>query len=337
MPSDSSTLQSRRRLSALRDYALLDTAPEEGFDRLAHLAVLALGVPTVIVGLVDQDREFVKSCTGLGEPWASRRELPLTHSVAGAVVEQGEPLVLDDVGGSSGPHAGLEELGAAASLAVPLATPDGHVVGALSVLSPVPRSWTGREVQILAGIASAVMAQAELHRESLRRTRAEEALHGMEMFDELTGLYNQKGLLTLAKQQLKLARRVSTDVLLVFADVDALREINREYGEGVGDRALLAVAQILRESFRESDLIARLGEDEFAVLAMEGSHPGDEILAERLLRNVADHNAREDAEVPVSISLGIARFNPDQPCSVLELVIRAGTDMASRKRSRQDA
>src|SRR3954454_8796989 len=84
------------RLAALRAPALLDSQPEEAFDRLTRLATRALGVPVALVSLVGPDRQFFKSQTGLAEPWASARQTPLTHSFCQHVVATGEPLVVSD-------------------------------------------------------------------------------------------------------------------------------------------------------------------------------------------------------------------------------------------------
>jgi GAF domain-containing protein len=80
----------------LRDSALLDTPTEESFDRLARVAAKLVGAPVALVTAVDRDRQFFKSCLGLPEPWATRRETPLTHSFCQHVVTAREPVLLTD-------------------------------------------------------------------------------------------------------------------------------------------------------------------------------------------------------------------------------------------------
>ena len=84
------------RLARLSETALLDTDAEEAFDRLTRLATRLLGAPTALVSLVTTERQFFKSCVGLGEPWASRRETPLSHSFCQYVVATREPLPITD-------------------------------------------------------------------------------------------------------------------------------------------------------------------------------------------------------------------------------------------------
>ena len=98
------------------------------------------------------------------------------------------------------------------------------------------------------------------------RKRAEEDLRALLLVDELTGLPNRRAFITLSEQALKLAMRMERDVLMIFIDVDRLKDINDTWGHLVGDRALIDTARVLRESFREADIVARLGGDEFVAL-----------------------------------------------------------------------
>jgi diguanylate cyclase (GGDEF)-like protein len=325
------TLHSRRRLAALHEHALLDTPSEEAFDRIARLAAAALDAPGAWFAVVDEDREYVKASVGDAPPAGSER--PLAESLAAVVLAEGEPLVVDDVRTHRAlrDHPGISRSGMAAVACVPVATAEGLILGALCAAAPAPRPWPPRTVRTLADLAAETLAQIELRAERHRRARAEETLRDLDLIDDLTGVFNQKGLLVLAKPQLKLARRVGATILLLFVDVRDLDAINRDFGEAAGDRALRDLALLFRETCRESDLISRLGGDEFAILAMEGETPGDEALPARLLANLADLNARRADEIPLGLQLGIARYDPDKPSSVLELVVRASNDLAGRR------
>ena len=89
-------MQDPARLAALRGTGQLDSPPDPGFDRHVRLAAEVLNAPVALVSLIDEDRQFLKSCIGVEEPWASRRETPLSHSFCQHTVAQGEPLVVDD-------------------------------------------------------------------------------------------------------------------------------------------------------------------------------------------------------------------------------------------------
>ena len=162
-----------------------------------------------------------------------------------------------------------------------------------------------------------------------------EELRLMSITDELTGLYNRRGFFTLAEQQLKIAKRLNRETLLLSADVDNLKKINDTLGHKEGDLALIATANILRESFRQSDIIARIGGDEFAILQIEKHDTDANILTARLQRNSEIHNTKRDLHNKLSISIGTIRFAPEDTCSIEELLIKADKLMYKHKRSKQ--
>jgi diguanylate cyclase (GGDEF)-like protein len=165
----------------------------------------------------------------------------------------------------------------------------------------------------------------------------EEELRALLLVDELTGLYNRRGFLTLGQQQLRMANRMKRRMLLLFGDYNGLKEINDTFGHPEGDRALIEVAGVLQETFRESDIIARIAGDEFVVLALETVDDSAEILATRLQKNVATRNARGDLRYKLSLSVGVACYDPNAPCSIDELVARADRLMYERKRHEQES
>jgi diguanylate cyclase (GGDEF)-like protein/PAS domain S-box-containing protein len=164
-----------------------------------------------------------------------------------------------------------------------------------------------------------------------QRKRMEDALRAMLVVDELTGLYNRRGFLTLGQQQLKMADRAKRKMVLLFADFDELKRINDALGHSEGDRALIEIASVLRETFRESDIIARIGGDEFVVLAIETDGVSAETLTTRLKENLEARNARGDRHYKLSLSVGIARYDPKHSCSIDELLARADRLMYEQK------
>ncbi|MBN1836642.1 MAG: GGDEF domain-containing protein [Spirochaetales bacterium] len=170
----------------------------------------------------------------------------------------------------------------------------------------------------------------------LDRERVLEELRTLSLSDELTGIYNRRGFYILAEQQIKIARRTGRAMLLASADLDGLKRINDGFGHHEGDRALVDAAQILRESFRESDIIARMGGDEFVVLMTEKPEISSSILLERLARNLEAHNRKVTRPYPFSISVGFAYFDPEQPVSLQELLIQADKAMYERKGRKSD-
>jgi len=163
------------------------------------------------------------------------------------------------------------------------------------------------------------------------RKRTEDMLRALLLIDELTGLYNRRGFLTLGQQQLKMANRTRRRMYLLFTDFDDLKWINDTFGHPEGDRALIEVANVLRKTFRESDIIARIGGDEFVVLAMETGGAGADVLAARLQENLRVCNAREGRCYKLSLSIGVARYDPENPCSIDELIAEADKLMYEQK------
>lgn len=172
-------------------------------------------------------------------------------------------------------------------------------------------------------------------RDVTHRRRLEEKLRTMSIMDELTGLYNRRGFFTLCQHQLKLAERTTKDILLLFADLDNMKSINDTLGHQAGDRVLIETADILRDTFRGSDIIGRMGGDEFAVLAFGAPNATSEVLTARLQRNIDILNKRRDRDCLISLSVGLVRYDSRNPSSLKELLSRADALMYEHKRQKR--
>jgi GAF domain-containing protein len=161
VPELAEALAEPGRLAALRHSDLLDTPAEESFDRLARLAARIVGAPVALVTAVDRDRQFFKSCLGLPEPWATRRETPLSHSFCQHVVAVRDIVVVTDAREDprfADNHA-IRDLGVIAYLGVPLITAEGQAIGTLCVIDHEPRIWTKDEISLVSDIAAAVVTE----------------------------------------------------------------------------------------------------------------------------------------------------------------------------------
>jgi diguanylate cyclase (GGDEF)-like protein/PAS domain S-box-containing protein len=154
------------------------------------------------------------------------------------------------------------------------------------------------------------------------------------LFDGLTGLYNRRGFWELAEQQLRVAARINQPVLLFFIDVDKLKQTNDAFGHHAGDNLLISLAAILKHTFRESDLIARIGGDEFTILTMETGPDSNELFFERLRANLENKNHAAIDMNGMSVSVGVSRYSPHDSDTVTSLIDRADKDMYARKRSK---
>jgi len=167
---------------------------------------------------------------------------------------------------------------------------------------------------------------------SAELARAREQLNNLSLRDELTGLYNRRGFSVLAEQQMRLARRWDTGLLVLVLDVDGLDSINDRLGRAAGDRVLAEAAELVRESFRDSDVKARVGGDEFVVL-MNGAADGTcEVVDQRLTQNIERLNAQSDRPFPISLSGGVAKWDPASGQTVADVLDHAEHLMHEQKR-----
>jgi diguanylate cyclase (GGDEF)-like protein/PAS domain S-box-containing protein len=160
-----------------------------------------------------------------------------------------------------------------------------------------------------------------------------EKVQSLSLTDDLTKLNNRRGFITLAGQQLKLARRNKVQLVLLFLDLNNMKKINDRFGHQEGDRALIHTAGILKSSFRESDIIARIGGDEFVVLAVGASDDDADIFITHLEENLEAHNRKAESPYQLSLSTGYAPYNHDAPCSIEELIHYADKSMYEQKRN----
>lgn len=152
-------------------------------------------------------------------------------------------------------------------------------------------------------------------------------------YDVLTGLYNRRGFLTFAEQLLKLSNRAHRGLVLIYADMDNLKKVNDGRGHQEGDRALKSIADVLRKTFRDSDIIGRVGGDEFAILALEAKAESLDALRKRLKGNLERTAYNVESVLKLTFSLGILYYNPAKPRSIEELLKSADQLMYKEKKS----
>lgn len=168
-------------------------------------------------------------------------------------------------------------------------------------------------------------------RYAIERHRIQMTLRNMSHVNELTGLYNRRGFLTMIEQHWKLASRTEKGFLLVFADLDGLKQINDSYGHNEGDTALISTAEILKKAFRDSDIIARIGGDEFVALLIEADKNDICIITDRLQKRLENYNGNSSRPYKLSISTGIVHYAPQSKYSVDKLLSQADTLMYIHK------
>jgi diguanylate cyclase (GGDEF)-like protein len=172
-------------------------------------------------------------------------------------------------------------------------------------------------------------------RDITERKRAVEQIRELSLTDELTGLHNRRGFMTLAAQQVRIADRLKQGLVLVYADIDRMKWINDTLGHKEGDTALRATAEVLRKTFRASDIIGRIGGDEFVALAIETMEMTGDVIRFRLQENLRAYNAEEKRAYDLSLSMGVAWYDPEHPRTLDELLEHGDREMYEEKQKRR--
>ncbi|RJQ48684.1 MAG: diguanylate cyclase [Nitrospiraceae bacterium] len=167
------------------------------------------------------------------------------------------------------------------------------------------------------------------------RRRADELMQYISAKDELTGLYNLHTFLSMTEQQIKTAHREKKEILIIYAGVDNMRSINEEHGQHTGDQVLIDTANILRKTFREADILARTGGDEFVVSTLVSSKDTAALIMKRLEENFAEYNEGKNGTLELSLSFGASCHNTEQPVSIEELLSHADEKMHEAKKKKK--
>lgn len=302
-----------RRLQSLHTLGILDTAPEERFDRLTRIARRFFRVPIALVSLVDQDRQWFKSRNGMSE-----KETPREHSFcAHAILNANQVMVVRDAHSDerfrTNPLVtGSPEIRFYAGC--PVKAPDGSPLGTLCVIDHEPRDLEADDATVLSDLAELV--EHEIKSLALATT------------DDLTGLANRRGFDAIAVHTLAVCLRVDKPATLLLFDLDEFKQVNDTKGHAAGDQVLRKFSKHLVSTFRDSDVVARLGGDEFCVLLSgAGTSDIDRPLTE--LRGLMSH---DDGEPTASFSVGAATYDPDRHRTITDLLIQADDDMYADKR-----
>ena len=303
-----------QRLRSLRALNILDTPPEERFDRLTRVARRLFDTPIALMSLVDEDRQWFKSRPGLDFPQTPRDLSFCAH----AILDEGVFIVRDalrDERFRNNPLVrSFPEIRFYAGC--PVRAPDGTAMGTLCVIDHEPRDVEDEDVDALRDLAG--LAEQELKSLTLATS------------DDLTGLTNRRGFEAIASHTLALCHRVNRPATLLLFDLDDFKQVNDTRGHLAGDQVLKDFADHLMATFRDSDVVARLGGDEFCVL-LSGATTADiprPLALLRARRNTSD-------EPIVQFSVGAASYDPQRHRAVSDLVEEADMAMYVDKGARR--
>jgi diguanylate cyclase (GGDEF)-like protein len=279
----------KERLSSLQSLNILDTPPEERFDRVTRLAKSLFKVPIALVSLVDENRQWFKSCFGIDASESGRDISFCGHSIL-----QDDVFVVEDATKderfrdnpfvTNEPHIRFYA-------GYPLTSHDGYNLGTLCIIDDKPRKLSEQDLALFIDLG--LLAQQEIQAVQLAT------------LDDLTQISNRRGFYMLAKHALATSKRQNLSSTVLFFDLDNFKAINDNYGHEEGDNALLYFTDCLLMSFRESDVLSRLGGDEFAVL-LTNQEPDEVTKAlKRFSMNLDEINKFASKKYVIEYSVGV--------------------------------
>lgn len=305
-----------QRLKSLRALNVLDTLPEERYDRLTRLAKRLFDVPIAMVSLVDADRQWFKSSVGVDDKEGPRKTSFCGHAILGDEVFEVQDTLLDERFHDNplvtdGPNIRFYA-------GYPIRVPNSSKIGTLCLIDSHPRQFEEDDKVLLRDLAG--MVEAEI------------AAVQQATMDDLTMLSNRRGFETLAQHALYLCKRLEKPVTLLFFDLNDFKSINDKFGHASGDLVLQNFATMLSHAFRNSDVIARFGGDEFAVLLTNTQMEVAKKVLARLDTMIEDHNLLDNSDGNISYSLGIVEYDSAKHDTIADLIDEADKLMYDQKK-----
>jgi diguanylate cyclase (GGDEF)-like protein len=259
------------RLADLEDYRIVDTQPEESFDRIARLAGQVTQTPVALISLIDRDRQWFKSSIGIETSETAREMAFCAHAIMGDDVMVVEDAT-QDTRFADNPLVTAEG-GIRFYAGAPLKSPNGHSLGTLCVIDRVPRRMEQRTREMLKDMAAMVVSELELRKAAGT--------------DSLTGLFNRRFIDDLAQREMNRARRMKLPLTVALIDADQFKAVNDHHGHAAGDTVLRDLATCCRDSVRSHDMVGRYGGEEFLLLMPNTSAEQAETVLDRIRANVA--------------------------------------------------
>ena len=280
----------QQRIQALHSLKIMDSGTEQRFDRITRLAKRLFGVPVALITLLDTDRQWFKSKAGTDISETAREHAFCNYTIeqdAGFVVNDSnnDPRFIDNPLVNDAPHIRFYA-------GYPFRAPSGERLGAICLIDRQPREMSDSDLLLLRDLAA--MVEEEVATNQLLNE------------DHLTGLLNRRGFETRANQLLQICRTQQYAASLIYFDLDNFKQINDLHGHRAGDNALLQFSKLLASTFRDSDLIGRIGGDEFVVLMITQTETDADAILSRLSKTVMDYNQTISTNTHLRYSFGIS-------------------------------
>lgn len=310
----------KQRLSTLSALNVLDTPPEERFDRITRLAKKMFNVPIALVSLIDQNRQWFKSRQGLDAMETSRDISFCGHAILGDETCY-IPDTLADSRFSDNPLVtGSPDIRFYAGH--PLRAPNGDIMGTLCIIDSAPKIMEAEDFLALVDLAA--MVEQELGALQLAT------------MDDLTELSNRRGFKSMAEHTMNLCHRQKLPITLAYFDINKFKPINDMYGHAEGDRALTTFSSQMNKSFRDSDVLGRIGGDEFVVLITNAGKELASIVVKRFCDDLRMACTELAFNYSIEFSCGLVEFERDRHNSIDILLAEADREMYRHKRADKD-
>jgi diguanylate cyclase (GGDEF)-like protein len=284
------------RLACLAGYEILDTEPDEIFERTTRLASTMLKCPIALITFVDKDRQWFKSHLGLSDCETPRSDSFCAHAILSDEIFVVEDATKDERFRDNPLVVGDPKIRFYAG--APLITADGHRLGTLCTIDRVPRTITQAEKDALRDLAAIVIIELEMRK--------------LSSTDSLTKAYNRRYFMDLTRREIVRADRYKMPLSLLAIDIDNFKFFNNNHGHHAGDLALVHFVTEAQRVLRALDTVGRLGGDEFAVLLPNTDKAGAQLVAKKLCAVAADKKLKVGkSQLENRIRVGIAQFNPD--------------------------
>jgi diguanylate cyclase (GGDEF)-like protein len=305
------------RISSLNTLRILDTGPEERFDRVTRLAKRLFDVPIALVSLVDVNRQWFKSAIGVDVCETSRDISFCGHAINGDNVFIVED-TLNDKRFFDNPLVTAEPR-IRFYAGCPIRSPSHHKIGTLCVIDTQPRQFDDDDVKALFDLAALINDElASVH---------------LATMDELTHITNRRGFIRLAQHCINMCVRQNTLCYLAYFDLDRFKDINDTFGHSTGDQALEVFAEQLVSSFRISDVCARIGGDEFVVLLTNTKFFSAQQAITRFAKNLTSRAQQRKLNYELSFSHGLVAYDRNKHTDIESLLDAADREMYIDKQS----
>lgn len=306
----------QQRLKALESLNIMDTCAEQRFDRITRLAKRMFDVPIALITLLDSERQWFKSKVGVDICETAR-----DHAFCNYTIEQEKSFIIND--------AAIDPRFSDNPLVVnspyirfyagfPFRAPSGERLGSLCLIDTKPRYISEKDSRLLAELA--LMVEEEI------------ATNQLLCEDHLTGLLNRRGFEFRANHILQMCRNLSCEASLIYFDLDNFNLINDSHGHQAGDNALLQFSRLLNNTFRDSDLIGRIGGDEFVVLMVNQNDTDQSTILQRLSNIVDGYNQSIHSDIHLHYSFGITTTKSLSDYDLQQLYTLADEAMYRNKR-----